>query len=105
MAKVLIVIFAIASMMLVTVPAAGADCVTVDGYFVAASETILDRAVRYSTHRDTEAIMKLVNAGVLVMVRGGTRVHIEKMGIGKARIRFPGATMSVWTVREALNCE
>ena len=89
-----------------TAPAmAGDRCVTVDGYFIAATEPLLDQVVRFSTHRDTEAIMRLVNAGRVIMVKGGVPVHIEGARLGKLKIRLPGATIPVWTVQEAVSCD
>jgi hypothetical protein len=52
------------------------------------------------------ALMKLVDEGLVIMVRGGAKVHIEgSSGLGKLKIRFPGATMPVWILREGVKCK
>jgi hypothetical protein len=89
-----------------TIQAAKAECVTVDGYFIAASEELLDLAVKYFVRKDIDSLMNLVDQGLVVMVHGGAKVHIEgSSGLGKLKIRFPGATMPVWTLREAIKCK
>lgn len=86
-------------------PAFGGKCVTVDGYFVAASEKLLDNVMRSYVRQDTEAVMKLVNSGLVVMIKGGVPVHVEDVKLGKVMIRLPGATVPVWTVQEAVRCK
>ncbi len=101
-----IIVFCVIVMVFSTVQVARAGCVTVDGYLFAASENLLDQAIKFSVRKDIDAVMNLVNAGLVVMVHGGIKVYIDgESGIGKLKVRFPGATIPVWTVREAIQCK
>jgi len=99
------VVFGVIVMLVSTMQVAQAGCVTVDGYLFAASEKLLDQAIKYHARKDIDGVMNLVNAGLVVMVHGGVKVYIEgESGIGKLKVRFSGATIPVWTVREAIQC-
>jgi uncharacterized protein (AIM24 family) len=101
-----VLIFCVMAVLLSTIQVAKAECVTVDGYFIAASEELLDMAVKYFIRKDINSLMSLVDEGLVLMVHGGAKVHIEgSSGLGKLKIRFPGATMPVWTLREGIKCK
>ncbi len=93
-------------MLVSTIQVAQAGCVTVEGYLFATSEKLLDQAIKYHVRQDIEGVMSLVNTGLVAMVHGGVRVYIEEeSGIGKLKVMLPGATIPVWTVREAIQCK
>jgi hypothetical protein len=97
--------FGVIVMLVSTIQVAQAGCMTVDGYLFAASEKLLEQVIKYSIQKDIDAVMNLVNADLVVMVHGGVKVYIEgESGVGKLKVRFPGVTIPVWTVREAVQC-
>lgn len=82
------------------------ECYTKEGYIAAISEKYLSDAVRYSIDKDYVAIQKLIDAGVIVQMKKGIRVHIVDTHIlsGKVEFRLPGETDVLWTVIEAISC-
>ncbi|MEE8479816.1 MAG: hypothetical protein V3T59_01100 [Desulfobacterales bacterium] len=73
-------------MLVSTIQVAQAGCVTVEGYLFAASEKLLDQAIKYHVRQNIEGVMSLANTGLVAMIHGGIRVYIEgESGIGQLR--------------------
>lgn len=80
-------------------------CTTVDGHVAAISEKYLDDAISYAVDKDHAALQKLVDAKVVIVMKGGIKVYIVKAGITKVQFRAPGGTDVLWTVREGVKCQ
>ena len=81
-----------------------AQCTTKGGYYAAISKDYLEKLISYSVDDDTQAIQKLIDAGVVFGLKAGVTVYLEDTSWGKAEIRPKGMTQTVWTVTEAVNC-
>jgi hypothetical protein len=69
----------------------------------AVSEEVLDKVTEYSVNGDTEAILRLIAAGQVVMMKPGQHVFlVDSSGflVSKVKIRLKGRTAEVWTIRE-----
>jgi hypothetical protein len=83
---------------------AQSQCVTVGGYYAAITKGYFEKVISYSVDGDTEAIQKLMDAGVVFSLKAGVQVYLESTSWGKAEIRPKGMTETVWTNTEAVNC-
>ncbi len=79
-------------------------CRTVDGYAAAITEDYLDQVTRYSVDKDYQAIQRLMDAGVVIMLKGGVEVYTVDVGWTVIEFRLKGDTQTWWTVREGLKC-
>lgn len=74
------------------------------GYYAAYDEKSLEKAIRYVTQKDNEAITKLIYQGDIFELQGAKEVHlIDQTFSGIVKIRIRGTTEEIWTIREALN--
>lgn len=81
--------------------------VTESGYIAAVEEDLLDRAIFWAGLGDAEEFERFITSNPLVFpLRAGLRVQIDKFSFSdKVRIKPDGASISVWTVREAIRSE
>ena len=79
-------------------------CRTVDGYAAAITEEYLDQVTRYSVDKDYVALQRLIDAGVVIVLKGGIEVYTVNVGWTVVEFRLKGDTQTWWTVREGLKC-
>ncbi len=77
--------------------------ITKDGYLIAVTEKLLDNAIQYLIQDDLVALRKLMDTGLVTFLKPGIQVHVTKVyWRGKAQIRLPGATVSLWVTIDAI---
>lgn len=81
-------------------------CTTVNGHIAAINEKYLDQAIRYAVDKDAIALQKLIDAGVIVVMKAGIKVFVVETHVlsGKVEIRVSGQTDVLWTVTEGIKC-
>lgn len=77
---------------------------TVGGHAAAVSEKLLDRVVDLSVAKDYEALQKLLDSGLVIILKKGIKVEVvdTKLFSGKVKIRPFGTNLELWTVIEAI---
>jgi len=77
---------------------------TVGGHAAAVSEKLLDRVVDLSVAKDYEALQKLLDSGLVIILKKGIKVEVmdTKLFSGKVKIRPFGSNLELWTVIEAI---
>lgn len=77
---------------------------TVGGHAAAVSEKLLDRVVDLSVAKDYEALQKLLDSGLVIILKKGMKVEVvdTKLFSGKVKIRPFGTNLELWTVIEAI---
>ena len=77
---------------------------TVGGHAAAVSEKLLDRVVDLSVAKDYEALQKLLDSGLVIILKKGIKVEVvdTKLFSGKVKIRPFGTNLELWTVMEAI---
>ena len=77
--------------------------VTKERYLFAVTERLLDSAIQYLIQNDFVALQKLMDTGLVAFLKPGIRVHVTKIyWRGKAQIRLPGSTISLWVTNDAI---
>ncbi len=77
--------------------------VTKNGYLFVVTERLLDNATQYLIQNDFVALQKLMDTGLVAFLKPGIRVHVTKIyWRGKAQIRLPGSTISLWITNDAI---
>ena len=86
------------------VSVAGSIKYTVGGHAAAMSEKLLDRVVDLSVAKDYEALQKLLNSGLVIMLKKDVKVEVldTKLFSGKVKIRPFGTNLELWTVIDAI---
>jgi hypothetical protein len=86
------------------VSVAGPIKYTVGGHAAALSESLLDRVVNLSVAKDYEALQKLLDSGLVIILKKGVKVEVmdTKLFSGKVKIRPFGTNLELWTVMEAI---
>ena len=86
------------------VSVAGPIKYTVGGHAAAVSEKLLDRVVDLSVAKDYEALQKLLDSGLVIILKKGIKVEVvdTKLFSGKVKIRPFGTNLELWTVMEAI---
>jgi len=77
---------------------------TVGGHAAAVSEKLLDRVVDLSVAKDYEALQKLLDSGLVIILKKGIKIDVldTKLFSGKVKIRPFGTNLELWTVIEAI---
>jgi len=77
---------------------------TVGGHAATVSEKLLDRVVALSVAKDYEALQKLLDSGLVIILKKGIKVEVvdTKLFSGKVKIRPFGTNLELWTVMEAI---
>ena len=75
---------------------------TVGGYTAAPTEEILDKVTELSIAKDYAALQQLLDSGMIIQLKGGTKVEIVKMKFTVVKFRIFGTNTEYWTVVEAL---
>lgn len=77
---------------------------TVGGHAAAVSEKLLDRVIDLSVAKDYEALQKLLDSGLVIILKKGIKVDVvdTKLFSGKIKIRPFGTNLELWTVIEAI---
>ena len=86
------------------VSVAGPIKYTVGGHAAAVSEKFLDKVVDLSVAKDYEALQKLLDSGLVIILKKGIKVDVvdTKLFSGKVKIRPFGTNTELWTVIEAI---
>ena len=87
-----------------SVSIAGQIKYTVGGHTAAISENLLDKVVDLSISKDYEALQKLFDSGLVILLKSGIKVEVIELNLfsGTIKIRPFGMNLEIWTVREAL---
>jgi len=77
---------------------------TVGGHAAAVSEKLLDRVVDLSVAKDYEALQKLLDSDLVIILKKGIKVEVldTKLFSGKVKIRPFGTNIELWTVIEGV---
>ena len=83
---------------------AGTVKYTVGGHAAALTEELLDKTVSLSMAKDYQALQKLLDSQMVIVLKTGLKVEVvdTKLFSGKVKIRPFGTTIELWTVIEAL---
>jgi len=79
--------------------------ITKKGYVAATTEQYLSMAVKIYASGDMNAFYKLMNSNPNIFpLKEGVRVYLEDVKLkGIVKIRPEGSTVSIWTIREAID--
>ena len=70
------------------------------------SESYLDKTISYINNNDLDAVQTLIDIGACSFIAPYITVYVESSSwTGTVEIRPKGATSTVWTVREAIDCK
>jgi len=75
---------------------------TVGGYAAAPTEEILDRVTELSISKDYSALQQLLDSGLIIQLKGGTRVEVVKKKFAVVKLWIFGTNSEYWAVIEAL---
>ena len=77
---------------------------TKENYPASASRTYLDKFVEYSVAKDYAATQKLLDSGLVILLKPGIEVYLveTKLWSGVVKIRPKGYTQEFWTLSEAI---
>lgn len=77
---------------------------TVGGHAATLSEELLNRVVSLSVSKDYEALQKLLDSGLVIILKKNIKVEVvdTKFFSGKVKIRPFGTNLELWTVIEAI---
>ncbi|MGD9730544.1 MAG: hypothetical protein AB7U45_00070 [Desulfamplus sp.] len=83
---------------------AGTEKYTVGGHVAALTEALLDKAIDLSVAKDYQALQKLLDSKMVVILTKGLKVEIldTKIFSGKVKVRPFGTNIELWTVIEAI---
>lgn len=86
--------------------AATRACITKDGYVMALSKSVLEKAITYVSQEDQAAFTKLFDQNQIFQLKAGVEVYVmDRTWDGMVKIRPAGQTATGWTVQEAIRCE
>lgn len=83
------------------------SCRTKADFLAGVTEADFDRAVKYLTQGDAEALQTLLDSGRVIVMKPNIEVFLEdtKIFSGKVKIRPKGvAGLTLWTFTEAVDC-
>lgn len=100
----ILLLSSILSLTFLGVSLAGPVKYTVGGHAAAVSEKLLDRVVDLSIAKDYAALQKLIDSGLVIILKKGLKVEVvdTKLFSGKVNIRPFGYNLELWTVMEAI---
>jgi hypothetical protein len=77
---------------------------TVGGHAASVSEELLDEAISLSVANDHQALQKLLESNLVIILKKGLKVEVvdTKLFSGKVKIRPYGTDIELWTVIEAI---
>jgi len=74
------------------------------GYAFALTEELLDKFIGLAVSKDKVAMQKMLDSGLVQILKGGVEVEVTKTKVfsGKVRFRPIGYTQEFWTTTEAI---
>lgn len=76
---------------------------TKDGYVFAFDKETLNRAIKYVSQNDTEALQSMIERQKVFILKENVEVYVEEQTFSLVKIRPKGTDTEVWTVREAIS--
>ncbi|WP_294591598.1 hypothetical protein [uncultured Bacteroides sp.] len=76
---------------------------TKENYVFAATEELLDKAVKLVAQGDKAAFNEMMQAQQIFLWKKNLEVYIMKSKLTKVKVRPKGKTIEVWTVQEAIS--